>query len=133
MGKKNFLIIITFVAVACLYRLYLENIYFSRGIESLNRGESAVALSYFKKAKDAMPIDGRPYSASGEAYLILFSKKRDKNYLNLAKEEFTKAARYRPTVAANYAFLADIYRVEGNREEAQEYYRLAATLAPYKQ
>jgi tetratricopeptide (TPR) repeat protein len=132
MYKKIYLIIVTFLYCVCLHGLYLENTYFSRGIENLNRGEPAVALSYFEKAKDAMPIDGRPYSASGEAYLILYSSKRDKNYLNLAKEEFEKAIQYRPTVASNYAFLADIYRVKGNKEEAQKYYRLTATLAPYK-
>lgn len=126
-----FWLIIASLSVICLVHLNLGNIYLANGIKSLGEGNTDKALNYLNKAKYVNPFDGRPYSISGRIYLMLYTQHKDQMYLKEAKSVLKEAARRSPTIAYNYAFLADILQYEGDIKEAKRNYVIASKLAPY--
>lgn len=98
----------------------------------LNSKKSEIAIEYFTMAIKRKPgwALGYQQRAIMTSFLASADENEEKNYLNLAIQDFEEAIELDPSWAANYANIGALYAADGNYDLALESLEQALRIAP---
>ena len=83
------------------------------------------ATTDMDRAKEICDRCGRPYYLSGIAYLAAFHLSKEDQYLPLAENEFMEVIHRNPNGLGTYLMLGKIKSLQGNIDEARNFYEKA--------
>lgn len=100
------------------------------GLLYSEKGLRNKAIEFFKKAKEAAPEYYGVYINLGKEYILVFEKRGDRNYLELAKESLGKAVKLNENSYDAYSYLGKVFLALKEYDKAIENLEKSISLNP---